>query len=461
MRELQNEHHMKSFGLQVYLIDFFFLNCQRGVQENSMESEIPALLTYYQLETLEVHCLLDEIYTVNISVKHPEGLFCHHPVPVIPSNVQPPLTQVPSIPRNLPSFSRNNEQHHSYFVPSNETRNMMRHILNALRRGESLRAEDYMLFDLFINGVSEMHDRHLDMKLYVDNMSYEVFIKFTNVPKGVEVDCKTVITSDHAIKLETVPEWLVIVVSGYIGLEFIDVYRALGSEKIPSFILITSWSLSSRRSSSNGGNYRNDPVWMPHVNSGTHAQQGLAELPPWTLFPCSEVEYGALLALEESTGDVKTGLSEEVILKSMKQRKHLHDSCCFKKVCVFTNLQIPNEINNLATPTQPPPPPKIPGQNGNSFIKEQDCTAPTIINMEARRLGARQLCNHGHINTVDSVVVAFVETLDQLTPGFDPQIGKLAQRLELIDAKTKEPKETLEVEAALFTTGKGTIHKWA
>lgn len=41
---------------------------------------------------------------------------------------------------------------------------------------------------------------------------------------------KTVITSDHALKLETVPEWIVIVGSGYIGLEFSDVYTALGSE---------------------------------------------------------------------------------------------------------------------------------------------------------------------------------------------------------------------------------------
>ncbi|XP_076910133.1 dihydrolipoyl dehydrogenase 2, chloroplastic-like [Bidens hawaiensis] len=50
------------------------------------------------------------------------------------------------------------------------------------------------------------------------------------VPKGIEVDGKTVITSDHALKLETVPEWIVIVGSGYIGLEFSDVYTALGSE---------------------------------------------------------------------------------------------------------------------------------------------------------------------------------------------------------------------------------------
>ncbi|KAF5180767.1 Dihydrolipoyl dehydrogenase 1 protein, partial [Thalictrum thalictroides] len=70
--------------------------------------------------------------------------------------------------------------------------------------------------------------------------------------------------------------------------------------------------------------------------------------------------------------------------------------------------------------------------------------------------------------------VTFVEALDQLMPGFDPEIGKLAQRIlinprkidyhtgvfastitpakdgkpvsiELIDAKTKELKDTLEV----------------
>ncbi|KAL0855390.1 hypothetical protein Bca101_060543 [Brassica carinata] len=50
------------------------------------------------------------------------------------------------------------------------------------------------------------------------------------VPKGIDVDGKTVITSDHALKLESVPDWIAIVGSGYIGLEFSDVYTALGSE---------------------------------------------------------------------------------------------------------------------------------------------------------------------------------------------------------------------------------------
>ncbi|CAD5181781.1 unnamed protein product [Musa acuminata subsp. malaccensis] len=50
------------------------------------------------------------------------------------------------------------------------------------------------------------------------------------VPNGIEVDGKTVFTSDHALKLEWVPDWIAIVGSGYIGLEFSDVYTALGSE---------------------------------------------------------------------------------------------------------------------------------------------------------------------------------------------------------------------------------------
>lgn len=50
------------------------------------------------------------------------------------------------------------------------------------------------------------------------------------VPPGITVDEKTVYTSDGALQLPFVPEWVAIVGSGYIGLEFSDVYTALGSE---------------------------------------------------------------------------------------------------------------------------------------------------------------------------------------------------------------------------------------
>ena len=50
------------------------------------------------------------------------------------------------------------------------------------------------------------------------------------VPPGIEIDGETVFTSDDAVKLEYLPDWVAIVGSGYIGLEFSDVYSALGCE---------------------------------------------------------------------------------------------------------------------------------------------------------------------------------------------------------------------------------------
>jgi len=50
------------------------------------------------------------------------------------------------------------------------------------------------------------------------------------VPPGIQCDEKTVYTSDGGLNLDFVPEWVAIVGSGYIGLEFSDVYTALGSE---------------------------------------------------------------------------------------------------------------------------------------------------------------------------------------------------------------------------------------
>tara|TARA_Y100000589_G_scaffold331166_1_gene383554 strand:- start:3181 stop:4620 length:1440 start_codon:yes stop_codon:yes gene_type:complete len=50
------------------------------------------------------------------------------------------------------------------------------------------------------------------------------------VPKGITLDNRTVFTSDEAVKLEWLPRWIAIIGSGYIGLEFADVYTALGCE---------------------------------------------------------------------------------------------------------------------------------------------------------------------------------------------------------------------------------------
>ncbi len=49
------------------------------------------------------------------------------------------------------------------------------------------------------------------------------------VPPGILVDGKTVYTSDEGVRLDALPEHICIIGSGYIGLEFSDVYTALGS----------------------------------------------------------------------------------------------------------------------------------------------------------------------------------------------------------------------------------------
>ncbi|KAI9127956.1 hypothetical protein K1719_000949 [Acacia pycnantha] len=74
----------------------------------------------------------------------------------------------------------------------------IRQVLSAMRRGENLRAEDYMLFDPFIyHGMAELHDRHRDMRLDVDNMSYEELLAL-----GERIgDVSTGLSEDTIMKL--------------------------------------------------------------------------------------------------------------------------------------------------------------------------------------------------------------------------------------------------------------------
>ncbi|KAG4147208.1 hypothetical protein ERO13_D05G207533v2 [Gossypium hirsutum] len=59
-----------------------------------------------------------------------------------------------------------------------------------MRRGENLRFEDVMILDqsVFL-GVADIHDRHRDMRLDVDNMSYEELLaleeRIGNVSTGL------------------------------------------------------------------------------------------------------------------------------------------------------------------------------------------------------------------------------------------------------------------------------------
>ncbi|KAF5751194.1 E3 ubiquitin-protein ligase MBR2-like isoform X1 [Tripterygium wilfordii] len=46
-------------------------------------------------------------------------------------------------------------------------------VLNTMLSRENVQLEDYISFDEFLSGLAEMHDRHRDMRLDVDNMSYE------------------------------------------------------------------------------------------------------------------------------------------------------------------------------------------------------------------------------------------------------------------------------------------------
>ncbi|KAL3505146.1 hypothetical protein ACH5RR_034987 [Cinchona calisaya] len=66
----------------------------------------------------------------------------------------------------------------------------IRNVLDLMRRGESLRIEDVMILDQsFLLGMTDIHDRHRDMRLDVDNMSYEELLaleeRIGNVSTGL------------------------------------------------------------------------------------------------------------------------------------------------------------------------------------------------------------------------------------------------------------------------------------
>ncbi|CAH9125363.1 unnamed protein product [Cuscuta epithymum] len=69
----------------------------------------------------------------------------------------------------------------------------IRNVLDLMRRGENLRIEDVMILDhSILFGMADIHDRHRDMRLDVDNMSYEELLaleeRIGNVCTGLTED---------------------------------------------------------------------------------------------------------------------------------------------------------------------------------------------------------------------------------------------------------------------------------
>ncbi|KAI7746141.1 hypothetical protein M8C21_031831 [Ambrosia artemisiifolia] len=66
----------------------------------------------------------------------------------------------------------------------------IRNVLDLMRRGEALRFEDVMILDQSVfYGMADIHDRHRDMRLDIDNMSYEELLaleeRIGNVSTGL------------------------------------------------------------------------------------------------------------------------------------------------------------------------------------------------------------------------------------------------------------------------------------
>ncbi|KAJ8772869.1 hypothetical protein K2173_028046 [Erythroxylum novogranatense] len=84
----------------------------------------------------------------------------------------------------------------------------IRNVLDVIRRGESLRIEDFMLLDQSVFfGVADIHDRHRDMRLDVDNMSYEELLaleeRIGNVNTGLseETILRHLKQRKHSVKM--------------------------------------------------------------------------------------------------------------------------------------------------------------------------------------------------------------------------------------------------------------------
>ncbi|KAK7352419.1 hypothetical protein VNO80_17841 [Phaseolus coccineus] len=87
----------------------------------------------------------------------------------------------------------------------------LRNVLGLMRRGGNVRFEDVVILDhqSFLSGIADVHDRHRDMRLDVDNMSYEELLaleeRIGNVSTGLseETVLKFLKQKKHSVEKET------------------------------------------------------------------------------------------------------------------------------------------------------------------------------------------------------------------------------------------------------------------
>ncbi|XP_022876136.1 probable E3 ubiquitin-protein ligase RHG1A isoform X1 [Olea europaea var. sylvestris] len=92
------------------------------------------------------------------------------------------------VPYSLQILAASSEGRNSRLVSE-----QIRNVLDLMRRGEGLRFEDVMILDQpVLFGMADIHDRHRDMRLDVDNMSYEELLALEehigNVCTGLSED---------------------------------------------------------------------------------------------------------------------------------------------------------------------------------------------------------------------------------------------------------------------------------
>ncbi|KAK4770871.1 hypothetical protein SAY87_031403 [Trapa incisa] len=196
MRELQNDHHLKALGLQVDAAGYD----RKGVADhaNNLATKIRNNLTN-SMKSLGV-----DILTGVGTILGPQKVKYGKDNVVTARDIIVATGSVPFVPKGIQVDGKLSALKASILIHKIE--------VSIILLLETIIHRDYFTKYLFFSPL---------------NGFFHYFITCLCLEKPTG---KTVITSDHALKLEFIPDWIAIVGSGYIGLEFSDVYTALGSE---------------------------------------------------------------------------------------------------------------------------------------------------------------------------------------------------------------------------------------